>query len=208
MTKRIIAMLITVILMFSLTACNTTDVTFTGEYDQEKYTQITDIDGVSVLAPKSIFDAAEPMSKVSEYDSKEIANHIFKASDDRSYNIYQPGKFFLYVFDLGSIDGIEDKLAVENIPGMIGTSEWLKFETRNPNTYNSTEIDGNTQAIYGATITESMAGSDLSYNGYVTILHIGETDSAYCLVVGYGDDKNESTSKEIAENFLIIENAA
>ena len=208
MTKRIIAMLITVILMFSLTACNTTDVTFTGEYDQEKYTQITDIDGVSVLAPKAIFDAAEPMGNASDYESDEIANHIFKASDDRSYNIYQPGKFFLYVFDLGSIDGIEDKLAVENIPGMIGTSEWLKFETRNPNTYNSTEIDGNTQAIYGATITESMAGSDLSYNGYVTILHIGETDSAYCLVVGYGDDKNESTSKEIAENFLIIENAA
>ncbi len=208
MTKRIIAMLITVILMFSLTACNTTDVTFTGEYDQEKYTQITEIDGVSVLAPKSIFDAAEPMSKASDYESDEIANHIFKASDDRSYNIYQPGKFFLYVFDLGSVDGIEDKLAVENIPGMIGTSEWLKFETRNPNTYTSTEIDGNTQAIYGATITESMAGSDLSYNGYVTILHIGETDSAYCLVVGYGDDKNESTSKEIAENFLIVENAA
>ncbi len=208
MTKRLIALLITLILTFSLTACNTTDVTFTGEYDQEKYTQITDIDGVSVLAPKAIFDAAEPMSKASEYDSSEIANHIFKASDDRSYNIYHPGKFFLYVFDLGSIDGIEDKLAVENIPGMIGTSEWLKFETRNPNTYNSTEIDGNTQAIYGATITESMAGSDLTYSGYVTILHVGETDSAYCLVVGYGDDKNESTSKEIAENFLIIENAA
>ncbi len=208
MTKKIIAFLITLILTFSLTACNTTDVTFTGEYDQEKYTQITDIDGVSVLAPKAIFDAAEPMSNASDYESDEIANHIFKASDDRSYNIYQPGKFFLYVFDLGSIDGIEDKLAVENIPGMIGTSEWLKFETRNPNTYNSTEIDGNTQAIYGATITESMAGSELLYNGYVTILHIGETDSAYCLVIGYGDDKNEAISKEIAENFLIIENAA
>lgn len=208
MTKKLISILITVILMFSLTACNTTDVTFTGEYDQEKYTQITDITGVSVLAPKAIFDAAEPMSNTSNYESDEIANHIFKASDDRSYNIYQPGKFFLYVFSLGSIDGIEDKLAVENIPGMIGTSEWLKFETRNPNTYNSTEIDGNTQAIYGATITESMAGSDLAYNGYVTILHIGETDSAYCLVVGYGDDKNDATSKEIAENFLIIENAA
>lgn len=205
MTKKLIALLITLILTFSLTSCGTTDVTFTGEYDQEKYTQITDIDGVSVLAPKSVFDAAEPMSKASEYDSKEMANHIFKASDDVSYSIYQPSKFFLYVFDLGSIDGIEDKLAVENIPAMIGTSEWLKFETRDPNTYTSTEVNGNTQAIYGATITESMVGSELSYNGYVTILHIGETDSAYCLVVGYGDNKNDSTAKDIAKNFLIIE---
>lgn len=205
MTKKLIALFIALILTFSLAACSTSSVTFSGEYDQEKYTQITDIDGVSVLAPKTIFDTAEPMSNASDYDAAEIVNHIFKTSDSRSYSIYQPGKFFLYIFDLGSIDGIEDKLAVENIPQMIGTSEWLKFETRNPNTYTSTEVNGNTQAVYGATITESMVGSELSYCGYVAILHIGETDSAYCLVVGYGDNDNDSTAKEIAENFLIIE---
>ncbi len=208
MTKRLVALLATIILAVSLSACGTSSVTYTGEFNQEKYAQITDINGVSVLAPKTIFEKAEPMDNAYDYDYDEMVKHIFKASDDRSYNIYQPEKFLLYVLNLGSIDNIESKLSVENIPKMIGADEWLGFKTRNPSTYISTEVNGNTQVIYGATIHELMTGNELTYNGYVTILHIGETDSAYCLVIGYGDEGNDSTAKEIAENFLIVENAA
>ena len=210
MKKYLVFISIALISCLTFSACGATDVVYNGKYDSAKYAQVSDISGVSFLVPKEIFDKKEPAASATKYDAEKLSDHIFQAADAENYQIYQPGKFFLYVFDLGKMNGIQEKHDVSEISGLIGVSEWLKFQSKNPEVYTSTNRDGNTQVLYGAYITTVLtapnsATSEVTYEGYVAILHNGETGKAYCLVIGYGEEGKTGVSKELAENFLLAE---
>lgn len=194
----------------TFSACGAGDVVYNGKYDSAKYTQVPDINGVSFLVPKEIFDKKESSANIGKYDAEKLSDHIFQAADAANYQIYQPGKFFMYVFDLGKMNGIQEKHDVSEISDLIGVTSWLKFQSKNPEVYTSTNRDGNTQVLYGAYITtiltaSNSATSEVTYEGYVAILHNGETGKAYCLVIGYGEEGKTNTAKELAENFLLVQ---
>lgn len=201
--KKISLLLCTLVILFTFCACNKPTVYFDGKYDEDKYTPETVFSGTSILIPKSLYDAKEPQADASKYETKELPKHVFEAKTDADYMLYEPGLFILYVFDLGKADGMTEKQDLGNLSAKLGTSKWLAFSERNPDTYTSINIDGNVQSVYSAYIVENTTGSEANYSGYVTILHNADTENDYCMFVGFADEKYDVAAQTVANSFLL-----
>lgn len=208
--KKISAFSLIIILVACVFSGCEKDIYFDGKYDTEKFALCSDLSDVKFLIPKEYNDLKQPLkdieAEIQNIETEEekldfIKSRVVFQSDGVDYLISKHTDFYLYVLDLDGVRGIERIEDATKLAKIFGVDSFLKIENNDTSKNTCKTKKGRTRCTFSTIITETDIGN--KYVGYVSIIEDPETNKVYAILVGYGDDKHDVTSKAIADNFYL-----
>lgn len=201
--------LVTILIACMFSGCEK-GIYFDGKYDSEKFALCSDLSDVKFLIPKEYNDLKQPLkdieAEINNIETEEgkldfIKTRVVFQSDGIDYLISKHADFYLYVLDLDGVKGIEKINDATNLAKIFGVDSFIKIENNDVSKNTCDTTKGCTRATFSTIITETDIGTQ--YVGYVSIIEDSQNNKIYAILVGYGDDNHDVTSKAIADNFYL-----